>query len=211
MTDLRENDPEAFEDIAMYLNFDMIGSPNYGRFVYDGDTSGNGWHDDSIEAPDGSDAIEVAFEGYFESEAVAFDEVALDDGSDHLVFAEAGIPVGGLFTGDTGEKTRQEAARYGGESGVDYDPCYHAACDDLDNVDLQVLEEMSDAMAAVVLGLASSTIDDGAPLDPPDGWPRRGALEELGPVLVGLAVVSVLVAAAVAAAVAVRRRARGRR
>jgi hypothetical protein len=211
VSDLRTNDPGAFEDIAMYLNFDMIGSPNYGRFVYGGDTSGNGWHDDSIEAPDGSDALEVAFGGYFESEAVAFDEVPIDDGSDHLVFAEAGIPVGGLFTGDTGEKTRQEAARYGGEAGAVYDPCYHAACDDLDNVDLQVLEEMSDAMAAVVLGFASSTIDDGAPLDPPDGWPRRGALEELGLVLIGLAAVSVIVAAAVVAAVAVRHRARGRR
>ncbi|WP_426118972.1 M28 family peptidase [Kocuria sp. LHG3120] len=210
VSDLRANDPGAFEDIALYLNFDMIGSPNYGRFVYDGDTSGNGWHD-SIEAPDGSDAIEVAFEGYFESEAVAFDEVPIDDGSDHLVFAAAGIPVGGLFTGDTGEKTRQEAARYGGEAGEVYDPCYHAACDDLDNVDLQVLEEMSDAAAAVVLGFASSTMDDGVPLSPPDGWPRRGALEELGPVLVGLAAVSVLAAAAAGVAVAVRRRARGRR
>ncbi|VEH43946.1 Aminopeptidase S [Kocuria rosea] len=211
VSDLRANDPGAFEDIAMYLNFDMIGSPNYGRFVYDGDASGSGWHGDSVEAPDGSDAIEAAFEGYFESVGIAADEVPLDDGSDHLVFAGAGIPVGGLFTGDTGEKTRREAARYGGEAGADYDPCYHSACDDLDNVDLQVLEEMSDATAAVVLGFASSTIDDGAPLRPPDGWPRRGALEELGPVLVGLAVVSVLVAAAVAAAVAVRRRARGRR
>ena len=54
VSDLRTNDPGAFEDIALYLNFDMIGSPNYGRFVYDGDTSGNGWHD-SIEAPDGSE------------------------------------------------------------------------------------------------------------------------------------------------------------
>ncbi|WP_309055780.1 M28 family peptidase [Streptomyces sp.] len=210
LSDLRANDPGAFEDIAMYLNFDMIGSPNYGRFVYDGDTSGNGWHDDSIEAPDGSDAIEVAFEGYFESEAVAFDEVPIDDGSDHLVFAEAGIPVGGLFTGDTGEKTRRQVDRYGGRAGADYDPCYNAACDDLDNVDLQVLEDMSDATAAVVLGFASSTIDDGAPLRPPDGWPRRSALEELRPVLTGLVALSVVAAMAVGVAVAVRRRARGR-
>ena len=30
---------ESGEDIALYLNFDMIGSPNYVRFVYDGDNS----------------------------------------------------------------------------------------------------------------------------------------------------------------------------
>ncbi|WP_240722343.1 M28 family peptidase [Kocuria rosea] len=211
VSDLRANDPGAFDGIAMYLNFDMIGSPNYGRFVYDGDTSGGGWQDDSIEAPDGSDAIEVAFEGYFEALGTAFEEVPLDDGSDHVVFAEAGIPVGGLFTGDTGEKTRQQAERYGGEARADYDPCYHSACDDVDNVDLQVLEEISDATAAVVLGFASSTIDDGAPLRPPDRWPRRGVLEDLGPALTGLVVVGVAAAVTVAAAVAVRRRARGRR
>ncbi|MEX5256465.1 M28 family peptidase [Kocuria arenosa] len=211
VSDLRANDPGAFDDIALYLNLDMIGSPNYGRFVYDGDTSGGGWHDDSVEAPAGSEAIEVAFKGYFESVSMAVEEVPLDDGSDHLVFAGAGIPVGGLFTGDTGEKTRQQADRYGGEAGTDYDPCYHSACDDLDNVDLQVLEEMSDATAAVVLGFASSTIDDGAPLRPPDGWPRRSALEELRPVLTGFVALGVVAAVAVGVAVAVRRRARVRR
>ncbi len=148
VSDLRAHDPAAFDDIALYLNLDMIGSPNYGRFVYDGDASGGGWHDDSVEAPAGSEAIEVAFKGYFESAAMAAEEVPLDYGSDHLVFAGAGIPVGGLFTGDTGEKTRRQADRYGGRAGADYDPCYHSACDDLDNVDLQVLEEMSDATAA---------------------------------------------------------------
>ncbi|WP_460668810.1 M28 family peptidase [Kocuria himachalensis] len=211
VSDLRANDPGAFDDIALYLNLDMIGSPNYGRFVYDGDTSGGGWHDDSVEAPAGSEAIEVAFKGYFESVSMAVEEVPLDDGSDHLVFAGAGIPVGGLFTGDTGEKTRQQADRYGGEAGTDYDPCYHSACDDLDNVDLQVLEEMSDATAAVVLGFASSTIDDGAPLRPPDGWPRRSALEELRPVLTGFVALGVVAAVAVGVAVAVRRRAHVRR
>ncbi|MGQ1796407.1 M28 family peptidase [Kocuria oceani] len=211
VSDLRANDPEAFTDIALALNLDMIGSPNYARFVYEGDTAGGGWHDDTVEAPAGSEAIEAAFTGYFESVATAFEKVPLDDGSDHVVFAEAGIPVGGIFTGDTGEKTRREAARYGGEAGVDYDPCFHDACDDFDNVDLQVLEEMSDATAAVVLGFASSAIDDGAPLRPPDGWPRRSALEELSPVLTGLVVWGVVVAAVAGVAVAVRRRHRAHR
>ena len=140
--------------------------------------------------------------------SLAAEEVPIDDGSDHLVFAAAGVPVGGLFTGDTGEKTRRQADRYGGEAGEDYDPCYHSACDDLDNVDLQVLEEMSDATAAVVLGFASSTIDDGARLRPPDGWTRPSALEELRPVRTGLVALGMLAAVAAGGAVAVRRRAR---
>ncbi len=211
VSDLRANDPGAFDDIALYLNLDMIGSPNYGRFVYDGDASGGGWHDDSVEAPAGSKAIEVAFTGYFESVSMAVEEVPLDDGSDHLVFAGAGIPVGGLFTGDTGEKTRRQADRYGGEAGADYDPCYHSACDDLGNVDLQVVEQMSDATAAVVLGFASSAIVDGAPLHPPDGWPDRGMLEGPGSGLTWVVVVGVAAAVLVAAGLAVRRRGRRRR
>ncbi|MFC4903340.1 M28 family peptidase [Kocuria oceani] len=211
VSDLRANDPAAFDDIALYLNLDMIGSPNYGRFLYDGDSSWGGWHDGSPEAPAGSDAIEVAFESYFESVGLAAEEVPIDDGSDHLVFAGAGIPVGGLFTGDSGEKTRQQVDLYGGRAGTDYDPCYHDACDDLGNVDLQVLEEMSDATAAVVLGFASSEIDDAATLRPPDGWPRRSALEELSPVLTGLMVWGAVVAVVAGVAVAVRRRARAHR
>jgi len=33
---------DGLNDIALYLNFDMIGSPNYARFIYDGDGSSFG-------------------------------------------------------------------------------------------------------------------------------------------------------------------------
>ena len=50
--------PEEQETIALYLNFDMIGSPNFVYFVYDGDDS------DGVGAgpgPDGSAEIEEVF------------------------------------------------------------------------------------------------------------------------------------------------------
>jgi Iap family predicted aminopeptidase len=47
--------------------------------------------------------------------------------SDHAPFQREGIPVGGLFTG----------------AGEPNDPCYHRACDDITNVDMQVLVEMT--------------------------------------------------------------------
>ena len=48
-------------DIAMYLNFDMIGSPNTGYFVYDGDDSdGEG----AGPGPFGSAQIEQTFVDY---------------------------------------------------------------------------------------------------------------------------------------------------
>ena len=48
------------------LNFDMLGSPNYVRFVYDGDGS-----DSEPAGPPGSDAIEKIFTDYFASQGLA--------------------------------------------------------------------------------------------------------------------------------------------
>ena len=156
--DLAENDPAALEDIALYLNFDMIGSPNYGRFVYDGDGSAFG-PDVSAEAPEGSGAIEAAFHEYFASVGLASGETEFSGRSDYGPFIEAGIPAGGLFTGAEGVKTEEQAALFGGEAGQAYDSCYHTACDSISNVDVQGLGEMSDAAAAVVLRYAMSTHD----------------------------------------------------
>ena len=49
----------------MYLNFDMIASPNYGLFRYDGDGS-----DFGLVGPDGSDEIEALFERYYTERSI---------------------------------------------------------------------------------------------------------------------------------------------
>ena len=46
---------------------------------------------------------------------------------------------------------------YGGTSGLAFDPCYHAACDTLANLDLDGLEEMADGAAHATLTLAMNT------------------------------------------------------
>ena len=56
---------EQADDIALYLNFDMIGSPNYIFGVYDGDNSSGTAHRGFI--PEGSAAIEDVFEGFYDS------------------------------------------------------------------------------------------------------------------------------------------------
>ena len=88
------------KDIGLYLNFDMIGSPNYARFVYDGDGSAFG-----IKGPSGSGAIEGVFEDFFASQGLASEPTAFDGRSDYDAFITAGIPAGGLFTGAEGAKT----------------------------------------------------------------------------------------------------------
>ncbi|WP_370830075.1 M28 family peptidase [Kocuria sediminis] len=158
VADLKANDPAALAAVALYLNFDMIGSPNYGRFVYDGDGSAFG-PDVSAEAPAGSAAIEAAFHAHFGSVGLASGETEFSGRSDYGPFIAEGVPAGGLFTGAEGIKTAEQAALFGGRAGVGYDFCYHARCDDLSNIDVQGLDEMTDAAAAVILRFATSTGD----------------------------------------------------
>ena len=129
----------------------MVGSPNYANFVYDGDGNAFG-----TAGPNGSNIIEGVFNDFFASEGQFTEPTEFDGRSDYFGFIEAGIPAGGLFTGAEGIKTAEEAARYGGTAGVAYDPCYHQACDDIDNLSSAALDIMSDAVAHSTLTFAET-------------------------------------------------------
>jgi Zn-dependent M28 family amino/carboxypeptidase len=137
--------------IVANLNFDMLGSPNYVRFVYDGDGS-----DSDPAGPPGSAQIEAIFNQYFASQGLATEPTAFDGRSDYGPFIAVGIPAGGLFSGAEGEKTAEEAAIYGGTAGEPYDPCYHQACDTINNLSTKALNELGDGAAHAVMTLARS-------------------------------------------------------
>jgi aminopeptidase Y len=142
------------EDITLYLNFDMIGSPNYVFFIYDGDDS------DGVGAgpgPAGSAQIEKTFEEYFTMVGEPFKGTDFSGRSDYGPFIAVGIPSGGLFTGAEGIKTPEEVALWGGTAGIQYDPCYHLACDTYDNISLHALGVNSDAVAYATLKYAMNT------------------------------------------------------
>ncbi len=143
--------PRQQARIYANLNFDMIGSPNYVRFVYDGDGS-----DSDPAGPPGSGAIEQIFVDYFESQGLESEPTEFSGRSDYGPFIEVGIPAGGLFSGAEGIKTAEQAATYGGQAGVAYDPCYHQACDTITNVNTKALFELGDAAAHATLTLALS-------------------------------------------------------
>ncbi len=143
--------PEQISKIYANLNFDMLGSPNYVRFVYDGDGS-----DTPDAGPAGSAGIEKIFTDYFAGQKLATAPTAFDGRSDYGAFIEAGIPAGGLFSGAEGIKTDEEAATFGGTSGVAYDECYHQACDTVSNLNAQALYELGDAAAHATFVLATS-------------------------------------------------------
>lgn len=140
-------------DLYANLNFDMLGSPNYVRFVYDGDSSGS---PDVEPGPPGSDAIEGIFNSYFDSQGLATEPTAFDGRSDYGPFIAAGVPAGGLFSGAEGVKTPEQAATYGGTAGLAYDACYHQACDTIRNLNTRALSELGDAAAHATLVLTRS-------------------------------------------------------
>lgn len=139
---------KALDRIALNLNFDMLGSPNYVRFVYDGDG------DIGPKGPKGSGEIENVFVKYFNRQGLKTEPTAFDGRSDYGPFIEAGIPAGGLFSGAEEIKTKKQAKVYGGEAGIAYDACYHQACDTIDNVNDQGLLELARGAAYVTYVMA---------------------------------------------------------
>ena len=141
----------ALKKIAVNLNFDVVGSPNFVRFVYDGDGSTFGTGDT------GSGVVENVFTSYFDSQGLATEPTEFDGRSDYDAFQAAGIPAGGLFSGAEDVKTPAQALIYGGIAGQPYDPCYQQACDDIDNLSPVALDQMSDAAAHATLVFAQTT------------------------------------------------------
>ena len=135
-------DENGLAAIELYLNFDMVASPNYGLFIYDGDGSGFG-----LEGPPGSDDIEALFEQFYADRNVPSEPTAFDGRSDYFAFINNGVPAGGLFTGAEVPKTAAQAEKWGGTAGIAFDPCYHQACDDIDNLSHDALALNADAIA----------------------------------------------------------------
>jgi hypothetical protein len=156
-TDYVEGLSQAERDrIAVYLNYDMVGSPNYIFMVYDADQS-TFPAPEGVTIPPGSTAIEDLYESYYTLIGEPYDDSAFDGRSDYQAFIENGIPSGGLFTGAEEIKTPEQAAIWGGTAGAQFDPCYHLACDTFDNVNLHALDVNSDLIAFAQLTFAYST------------------------------------------------------
>jgi aminopeptidase Y len=162
--------------IALYLNFDMIGSPNHVFFVYDGDDS------DQVGAgagPAGSAQIEAAFNAFYDGRGLPYKGTDFSGRSDYGPFIANGIPSGGLFTGAEGIKTVEEQSIWGGTAGAAYDPCYHQACDTYANNNDVALDVNADAVAFATLHFGQNTsainavkgkgnFKDSVPLPEPD-------------------------------------------
>lgn len=153
VAELAEQEGEL-DRIATYLNFDMIGSPNYIIGVYDADES---TYPAPVEVPAGSAETEDVFTDYFDSIDQPWVDTEFSGRSDYEAFILNGIPASGLFTGADDIKTAEEVALFGGTEGITHDPNYHSEGDDLTNVSIEALGIMVDAIAFATYSLAQDT------------------------------------------------------
>ena len=148
--------PAERDRIALYMNYDMIGSPNHIFMVYDADESSFP-APKGVPIPTGSKAIEDIYESYYTAIGEPYDDTQFSGRSDYEAFILAGIPSSGLFTGAEEIKTTEQEDIWGGTAGDALDPCYHQPCDTIDNIDEHALDINSDLISFAALTFAYST------------------------------------------------------
>ncbi|MEV5966659.1 M20/M25/M40 family metallo-hydrolase [Kribbella sp. NPDC051952] len=144
------NLPAAERDkVELYLNFDMIASPNPGYFVYDDNPAGNGARDDLVS--------------YFTSKSIQTEFIDVQGRSDHAAFRSLGIPTAGTFSGAEEIKTSAQATKWGGTANQAFDRCYHRSCDTISNLDLTSLDRQIDAIGHMIWNYAQKDYTGGPP------------------------------------------------
>ncbi|GJC88884.1 leucine aminopeptidase 2 [Colletotrichum liriopes] len=120
------------DDLLVYLNFDMVAKGFFGVADTDGSTHGS-------SGPAGSDVVEHIYEAYFESQGLEVTPAVLTNGSDYASFWQIlHKPFGFLHTG----------------TAVAQDPCYHQACDTIDNPDPNTITVNARAAAHILTVLS---------------------------------------------------------
>ena len=133
--------------IRVFLDYDMMASPNFVYQIYDANNKEN---------PDGSGDIKDFYVDWYEQQGLNYTFIPFDGRSDYDGFIRNGIPGGGIATGAEGVKTQEEESQFGGKEGEWYDPCYHQLCDDLTNLNMTAWEVNTKLIAHSVATYAKS-------------------------------------------------------
>ena len=148
---------DQLNDIAMYLDFEMLGSPNAGFFTDDGDQSGPpGAGVSYADVPDGSAGIERTLAGYLSLAGRHPADMPLSARTDYHPFMVAGVPIGGMTTASAQPKTVVQARLWGGQAGAPFDPDYQGPRDTVDNINRDALGVMGSGVAFAVGRYAGS-------------------------------------------------------
>ncbi|TFK96443.1 hypothetical protein BDV98DRAFT_608279 [Pterulicium gracile] len=156
------------DKIALYINLDMIASPNYIIGIHDADNSGG--QNSGVPAPAGSNTLEALTQDYYNDRGLNWTGTAFTAGSDYRPFLDAGIVAGGIATGASGVKNQREFDLFGGELGEWHDKCYHQPCDTLDNLNHDAFIRISRSVAYLIATLSA----DVSPIKNEAGLAARG-------------------------------------
>ncbi|KAH3680709.1 hypothetical protein WICPIJ_008145 [Wickerhamomyces pijperi] len=108
--------PEENAKVRLFMDYDMMASPNYEYQVYNGS---------NIDNPKGSEEIKNLYIDWYNKNELPWVLIPFDGRSDYVGFIENGIPGGGIAAGAEGLNS---------QNGEVLDECYHQLCDDLDNL-----------------------------------------------------------------------------
>ena len=148
---------DQLNDVALYLNFTMLGSPNAGFFTDDGDQSGPpGTGVSAADVPEGSAGIERTLAGYLNLAGKRAADMPLDTRADYHPFMVAGVPIGGMTTGASQTKTTVQARLWGGQAGVPFDPNFQTPRDTMDTINRDALAVMGSGVGFAVGSYAES-------------------------------------------------------
>jgi Zn-dependent M28 family amino/carboxypeptidase len=142
---------EERRNIGVYINLDMVGSPNFARFVQ--------------RSPEADSALAASVRqklvAEFKDRSVPVEERSGGrTGTDDAAFFQKGIPTVGLHTGAGAPKSQAQADLFGGTAGKPFDACYHKACDTTANIDREALEENARALVRVLEAVTTPAIGD---------------------------------------------------
>ena len=122
----------------LYLNLDMLASPNYKL------------ERDMREDSPGSRHAADTFARFFDAQGLNYTTSLGGSGSDHRVFEWAGISTSGLSTGSAALKSAQEVEQFGGVPNKQFDRNYHTINDTVANINQTAFGIMATAIANAV-------------------------------------------------------------
>ncbi|BAO39279.1 aminopeptidase Y [Kluyveromyces marxianus] len=137
--------PEENAKVRLFMDYDMMASPNYEYEVYDANNK---------DHPAGSEELKNLYIDYYKSKNLNYTLVPFDGRSDYVGFINNGIPAGGIATGAEGINH---------ENGKPFDKCYHSLCDDVSNLAFDAFVINTKLIAHSVATYAKSL----------DGFPKR--------------------------------------
>ncbi|GAA0932471.1 M28 family peptidase [Pseudonocardia zijingensis] len=138
--------------ILLYVNLDMIASPNAGYFVLGGEGKTA-----AKAGPPGSAQVACVLVEHLAAVGIVAKTITLDRESDYAPFIAAGVPTGGVMAGDRWKKTRRQASRWGGRAGERFDPNYHTRHDRLAHLDRVAMDRFTRAVAGAVARFAAGS------------------------------------------------------